>query len=257
MPEIAPAVRYASLEGRSVLVTGGGTGIGAAMVRAFAGQGARVAFLDRAEGPSRILAGELSGAGAAVRFIACDITDIDALERAVAAAETAHGPVTVLVNNAANDDRHRVEDVTPAYWDERMAVNLRHQFFAARAVAPMMREAGGGSIVNMGSISWRLNLGGLPAYVTAKAGVEGLTKGLARDLGPDGIRVNCIAPGWILTERQLALWFRPGDEERLLADQCLKRRLDPMEVAKAALFLASDEASGITAQTLVVDGGWI
>jgi NAD(P)-dependent dehydrogenase (short-subunit alcohol dehydrogenase family) len=257
MPAIAPAARYESLSGRSVFVTGGGSGIGAAMVRAFAGQAARVTFADRAVEPSEALAHELREAGASVRFAPCDITDIGALEGAIAGAAEAHGPVTVLINNAANDDRHRLEDLTPAYWDERLAVNLKHQVFAAKAVAPMMKAAGGGAIVNMGSISWRLNLGGLPAYVTAKAGIEGLTKGLARDLGPDEIRVNCIAPGWILTPRQLALWFTPESEARLMEDQCLKRRLDPFEVAKAALFLASDEASGITAQTLVVDGGWI
>ena len=252
-----PAVQYQSLVSRSVFVSGGGSGIGEAFVRAFAGQGSRVTFADVAVEPSEALVRELCDAGASVRFERTDVTDIAALERAIDGAAAAYGPGTVLVNNAANDTRHTVEATTPEAWDAAMAVNLRHQFFAARKVATMMKAAGGGAIVNMGSISWRLNLGGLPAYVTAKAGVEGLTKGLARDLGPDGIRVNCIAPGWILTERQLALWFKPENEPRLMEDQCLKRRLQPVDVAKVALFLASDEAGAMTAQTLVVDGGWI
>ncbi len=256
MPSIAPAVRYQSLASRSVFVSGGGSGIGEAFVRAFAGQGCRVTFVDIAEEPSRRLAQDLAEGGASVRFTPCDVTDTAALEAAIEGAAAAHGPVTVLVNNAAHDQRHALDDLTPEYWDERLAVNLKHQVFAAKAVAPMMKAAGGGAIVNMGSISWRLNLGGLPAYVTAKAGVEGLTRGLARDLGPFEIRVNCIAPGWILTERQLKLWFRESDEARLMQDQCLKRRLDPLEVAKVGLFLASDEASGVTAQTVTVDAGW-
>lgn len=249
--------RYPGLEGRTILVSGGGSGIGAAIVAAFAGQGCRVGFLDRAREPSQALAARLAGSGARVHFEPCDITDIVDLEAAIGRVAAALGPITVLVNNAANDDRHAVDDVTPEYWDNRMAVNLRHQFFAARAVRPMMRAAGGGAVVNMGSISWRLNLGGMPAYVTAKAGIEGLTRGLARDFGPDNIRVNCIAPGWILTERQLALWWSPEAEAQLMADQCLKRRLQPEEVASTALFLASDGASAITAQTIIVDGGWI
>jgi D-xylose 1-dehydrogenase len=256
-PAVQPAVRYASLQDRSVFVTGGGSGIGASIVRAFAGQGARVAFADRDAGPAEAVAGELTAAGASVRFTQCDVTDTQALVRAIHDAADAFGPITVLVNNAAHDQRHTIEEITPEYWDDRMAVNLKHQFFAAQAVAPMMRAAGGGAIINLGSISWRLNYGGMPAYVTAKAGVEGLTRGLARDLGVDDIRVNCIAPGWILTPRQIELWLTPAAEEKLMRDQCLKRRLDPMEVAKVALFLASDEASACTAQTLIVDGGWI
>lgn len=257
MPSVAPAVRYESLHGRSVFVSGGGSGIGSAFVRAFAGQDCKVTFVDLAREPSEALVRDLSATGATVRFAHCDITDIAALTSAIEEAAAVHGPVTVLINNAANDDRHSIEELTPDYWDERMAVNLKHHMFAAKAVAPMMKAAGGGAIVNMGSISWRLNLGGLPAYVAAKAAVEGLTKGLARDLGPDEIRVNCIAPGWILTERQRKLWYKPGDEEGLLQAQCVKRELDPLEVAKVALFLASDEASGMTAQTLTVDGGWL
>jgi D-xylose 1-dehydrogenase len=256
-PSIAPSVRYQSLVDRSVFVTGGGSGIGASIVRAFAGQGARVTFVDVAREPSEALATELRETGSSVRFTECDVTDTGALRRAIDEAAEAFGPVTVLINNAAHDQRHSIEEMTPEYWDNRIAVNLKHQFFAAQAVIPQMRGAGGGAIVNMGSTSWRLSHAGMPAYVTAKAGVEGLTRGLARDLGPDEIRVNCIAPGWILTERQIALWLTPEAEAKLMRDQSLKRRLDPMEIAKAAMFLASDEASAITAQTLIVDGGWI
>jgi NAD(P)-dependent dehydrogenase (short-subunit alcohol dehydrogenase family) len=254
--DFAAAVRYASLEGRSVVVTGGGSGIGAAIVRAFAGQGARVTFLDLAREPSLALAAELRAGGATVRFSHTDVTDLKALKSAIVEAAAAHGPVTVLVNNAAHDQRHGIEEVTPAYWEDRIAVNLRHQFFAAQAVIPMMRGEGRGAIVNLGSISWRVGSGDLPVYVTAKAAVEGMTRGLARDLGSDGIRVNCVAPGWIMTERQLALWVKPETEARLMQDQCLKRRLQPVEVAKVVMFLASDEASAMTGQTVIVDGGW-
>ncbi len=249
----APAVaaRYESLAGRSVFVSGGGSGIGEAIVRAFAGQGCRVAFVDVAEAPSRKLAGETGAL-----FVPCDVTDVAALERAIAAAAEANGPVTVLVNNAAYDQRHTVEETTPELFDRRLAVNLKHQYFAARAVLPMMRAAGRGAIVNLGSISWRVGTAHLTTYVTAKAGIEGLTRGLARDLGPDGIRVNCIAPGWIMTERQRELWVTPEAIERLMQDQCLQRELEPVEIAKVALFLASDEASAMTGQTVVVDGGW-
>jgi NAD(P)-dependent dehydrogenase (short-subunit alcohol dehydrogenase family) len=254
--KFAPAVRYASLEGRSVFVTGGGSGIGAAIVRSFAGQGAKVTFVDIAREPSLALAAELRSEGSTVKFVHADVTDLRALKSAIADAAEAHGPVTALVNNAAHDQRHAVEEVTPAYWEDRIAVNLRHQFFAAQSVIPMMREAGRGAIVNLGSISWRVGSGDLPVYVTAKAAVEGLTRGLARDLGPDGIRVNCVAPGWIMTERQLTLWVKPDVEAKLMQDQCLKRRLEPVEVAKVIMFLASDEASAMTGQTVVVDGGW-
>jgi NAD(P)-dependent dehydrogenase (short-subunit alcohol dehydrogenase family) len=256
MPQLPPAVRYASLASRTVLVSGGGSGIGESLVRAFAAQSCRVAFVDLAEEPSRALQAEMTAAGAEVRFFPCDVTDIPALQAAIAAAAEVFGPVTVLVNNAAHDQRHTVEEITPERWDERLAVNLKHQFFAAQAVVPMMRAAGGGSIVNLGSISWRIGSGSLSTYVTAKAGVEGLTRGLARDLGPDGIRVNCIAPGWIMTRRQKELWVTPEAIAKLMQDQCLKRELQPEEVAKVALFLASDEASAMTGQTVVVDGGW-
>jgi NAD(P)-dependent dehydrogenase (short-subunit alcohol dehydrogenase family) len=188
--------------------------------------------------------------------VAADVTDLDALRAAISAVREAFGPILTLVNNAAHDERHAIEEVTGAYWDERMAVNLRHQFFASQAVLGDMRAAGNGTILNMGSVSWRLATGGMPAYVTAKAAIEGLTRGLARDLGPDNIRVNCVVPGWIMTRRQVELWLTPEAEQDLLKGQCLKRKLIPEDVARLVLFLASDEASGCTAQTFVVDGGW-
>ena len=255
--DLSPAVSYRSLDGRSVFVSGGGSGIGATIVEAFANQGAAVAFVDLAAAPSQALCGRLSAGGATVRYIRCDLTDIPALEAAIADAAMAHGPIDVLINNGADDQRHAIADTTPDMWDERLAVNLRHQFFAAKAVLPGMRAAGRGAIVNMGSISWRIGSTGMPAYVAAKAAIEGLTRSLARELGPDGIRVNCVAPGWIMTERQIALWLTPQAEARLMEDQAIKRRLQPIEVAKAVMFLASEEASAITGQTLIVDGGWI
>src|ERR1700744_2911808 len=201
---------YPSLRGRVVFVTGGGSGIGAEEVSHFAAQGAKVAFVDIADEPSRALVAKLRAAGhPAPLYQYCDLRDVAALQAAIAEATRQLGPITVLVNNAANDQRHKWEDVTPEYWDEQMATNLRHQFFAIQAVAPMMREAGGGSIINFGSISWHTNHGDMPAYTTAKAAVEGLTKGMARDLGPDRIRVNCVIPGWIMTERQIKLWLTP------------------------------------------------
>ncbi|WP_431860674.1 SDR family NAD(P)-dependent oxidoreductase [Azospirillum sp.] len=248
---------YPSLKGRPVLVTGGGTGIGAAMVERFCAQGCRVAFLDIAEEPSRALVARLGGNGSAPLFIPCDLRDVAALQAAVAHAAADVGPIRVLVNNAASDDRHRWEDVTPAYWDERIAVNLRHQFFAAQAAAPMMKAAGGGSIVNLGSISWVVGQGGMVAYSAAKAAVQGLTRSLARDLGPFGIRVNCLMPGAVMTERQLRLWITPDDQRRILDQQCLKRLLEPADIARMALFLAADDSAMCSSQTFVVDGGWV
>ncbi len=250
--------RYPSLRDRVVLVTGGGSGIGAAEVSHFAAQGARVAFVDIADEPSRALAARLKDAGHAEPFFQhCDLKDIDALRAAIAEVGRKLGPITVLVNNAAHDQRHKWQDVTPEYWEDRLAVNLRHQFFAIQAVAPMMQKAGGGSMVNFGSVSWHALQGGMPAYTTSKAGVEGLTKGMARDLGPDGIRVNCVIPGWIMTERQVSLWLTPEAEENLMRVQCLKKKLVPDDVARLVLWLASDDSRMCTAQLWVVDAGRI
>ena len=249
---------YPSLAGRSVFITGGGSGIGAAIVEAFAAQHAKVAFCDIDERCSGELVEGLAARGCARPFFTrCDVRDIDQLRAAITAAAEANGPITVLVNNAARDDRHAFETVTPDYWDERMAVNLKHQFFAAQAVYPMMRAAGGGSIVNFGSTSWMIGQGGMPAYTTAKSAVAGLTRALARDFGPANIRVNCIAPGWIMTERQKTLWLTPESEAELLKRQCLKRQLQPVEMARIVLFLASDDSSAMTNQTYVADGGWV
>jgi NAD(P)-dependent dehydrogenase (short-subunit alcohol dehydrogenase family) len=242
---------YPSLRGRSVFITGGATGIGASLVEHFAQQGARVAFVDLDGAAGAALAGAVGAL-----FLPGDLRDIGALRAAVATAGEQLGPVTVLVNNAAHDERHRIEDVTVAYWEDRMQVNLRHQFFAAQAALPMMRAAGGGSIINMGSVSWHVGQGGMPAYTTAKAAIEGLTRGLARDLGPERIRVNCIIPGWIMTARQVALWLTPAAERDLLAAQCLKEKLYPADVARMALWLAADDSRLCTSQTWVVDGGW-
>jgi NAD(P)-dependent dehydrogenase (short-subunit alcohol dehydrogenase family) len=249
---------YPSLEGKPVFVTGGGSGIGASIVEHFCAQRSRVAFCDIDEKASAALAETIAGrAHPAPVFRRCDVRDIAQLRATIEAAAAEIGPITVLINNAARDDRHAFDTVTPEYWDERMAVNLKHQFFAAQAVYPMMKAAGGGSIVNFGSTSWMVGQGGMPAYTTAKSAIAGLTRSLARDFGPANIRVNCIAPGWIMTERQKSLWLTPEGIETLMDRQCLKRQLQPAEMARIALFLASDDSSAMTNQTYVADGGWV
>jgi len=249
---------YPSLRGRVVLITGGASGIGAEHVTQFARQGANVAFLDIDDAAAAALIAGLQAEGlAAPLFLHCDLTDIAALQTAIGTVATQLGAISVLVNNAANDQRHDWRTVTPAYWDERMATNLRHQFFAIQAVAPAMQQAGGGSIINFGSISWHALSGGMQAYTTAKAAVEGLTKGMARDLGGDGIRVNCVIPGWIMTQRQLDLWLTPEAEVTLLQKQSLKTKLVPADVTRMVLWLAADDSRMCTGQLWVVDGGWI
>jgi NAD(P)-dependent dehydrogenase (short-subunit alcohol dehydrogenase family) len=243
--------RYPDLARLKVLVTGGGSGIGAAIVAAFADQGAQVAFLDR---NAETAAATASCTGAAHRV--CDLADIGAARAAI--AELASGkPFRVLVNNAGDDSRHAWDAVTPELWDDRFAVNLRHQFFCAQAVAPGMAAAGGGAIVNLGSISWMFGAAGLIAYTTAKAAVGGLTKSLARELGGANIRVNCIAPGWVLTDKQVARAQAtdPGKFADYLRRQCLKQHLEPPDVARLALWLASEESRRCTGQTFVLDGG--
>ena len=248
---------YPSLHGKCVLITGGGSGIGAAITRRFAQQGAKVGFLDIADAPSNALAAELAGQGHNVHFEHCDLKDIAAVRIAIAQIRKAFGPIGILINNAAHDERHPTPDVTPEYFDDRIAVNLRHQFFCAQAVLPDMMANGGGSIINMGSVSWMAGQGGMAVYTAAKSAVLGLTRSLARDYGMHNIRVNAIAPGWIMTERQLTLWMNPEGEKELMQRQCLKRRLQPDEIARATLFFASDEASACTNQQYVVDGGWV
>lgn len=248
---------YPSLRGRPVIITGGATGIGAAFVRAFAEQGAAVAFVDIQDEPASVQSAELAEAGCPRPWYRhCDLRDVEALQAAIADAAAALGPVRVLVNNAASDDRHAVEAVTPAYWDERLQINLRHQFFAAQAVFPMMRNAGGGSIVNLGSMGWKIASGGYPCYAAAKAAVHGLTRGLARDFGRAGVRVNTLVPGWVMTERQLKLWVDAEAEALIDRSQCLAGRVQPWHIARMALFLASDDAAMCSAQEFTVDGGW-
>jgi NAD(P)-dependent dehydrogenase (short-subunit alcohol dehydrogenase family) len=250
--------RYPSLNGKVVLVTGGGTGIGASIVEHFSGQGARVAFLDIAEEASNKLVARLArSAEHAPLFLLCDLTDISALYAAIQKAEAALGPTDVLVNNAANDERHKWEDTTPEYWDRMMDVNLRHHFFAIQAVAPGMKSRGTGSIIHLSSISWIIPSTGLPAYITAKAGIVGLTRTMSRELGPSGIRVNCVLPGGILTEKQRRLWWTPEYEQKIMSSQSIKRQLLPDDVARLVLFLASDDSSAITGQSHIVDGGWV
>ena len=249
---------YPSLRDRVVFITGGGSGIGAGIVEHFVQQGSQAAFVDIDEQASKALIKRLAHAGGhAPLFIHCDVRDVDALRAAIARAHESLGDISVLVNNAARDDRHRIEEVTVEYWDERVAVNLRHQFFAVQAVVEQMKHLGGGSIINFGSISWMSSTGGMPAYTTSKAAVSGLTRGLARDLGPFHIRVNTISPGWVMTERQKALWVTPESERKLDAAQCLPGRLMPEDLARMVLFLAADDSRMCTAQNFVVDAGWV
>ncbi|MDM0079596.1 SDR family oxidoreductase [Variovorax sp. J31P179] len=247
---------YPSLAGKRVVITGGGSGIGAAMVEAFARQGAQVFFLDIADADGRALQAKLGDAAQPPVFHRCDLTELDGVRATFSAIEASGGPIDVLVNNAANDDRHEIGAVTTDYWDQRIAVNLRHQFFCAQAVSGGMRAAGGGVILNLGSISWHLALPSLSIYMTAKAGIEGLTKGLARDLGGFNIRVNCIVPGAVRTPRQMKLWQSPESEAQVVAAQCLQQRIDPAHVAAMALFLASDDAARCSGREYYVDAGW-
>ncbi|KQO06108.1 MULTISPECIES: SDR family NAD(P)-dependent oxidoreductase [unclassified Sphingomonas] len=247
---------YPSLKGKRVLITGGASGIGAGLVEAFARQGAHVAFVDMAEDAAHDLIATLTPAVAtAPIFLPLDLRDIDALKTTVATIESQLGGIDILINNAANDDRHTIEEITPEYWDERMATNLRHLFFAGQAVVPSMKRAGGGVILNFGSISWHLALPELMLYQTAKAGIEGMTRAMARDLGGDGIRVNTIVPGNVETPRQLK-WYTPEGEAEIIAAQCLKTRVQPADVAALVLFLASDDARMCTGHDYFVDAGW-
>lgn len=248
---------YPSLMDRHVFVTGGGSGIGEAIVEAFVGQGSRVTFVDIAEESAQALTTRLArGAQHPPTFARCDLTDVTALQRTIAEAQTRAGDIAVLVNNAGNDDRHSPTDVTPDYWDNRLAVNLRHLFFAAQAVVPGMTRRGGGAILNLGSISWHIGLPDLVLYQTAKAGIEGMSRALARDLGGDNIRVNTIVPGAVRTPRQDALWLDDAAVAALLDSQCLKARVTPADVAALALFLASDDARMCTGHAYFVDAGW-
>lgn len=249
---------YPTLKNKSVFITGGGTGIGASLTAGFAAQGAKVAFVDIEAGASQALVDEIEKQnGNKVCFIKCDIRDILALQKAITLAAKQHGHIDVLVNNAANDQRHEISTVTPEFWDDRMAINLRPQFFAVQAVAESMKAAKKGSIINFGSTSWKKGQGGMPAYTAAKAAIHGLTRGLARDLGPYNIRVNTLVPGWVTTERQLRLWLTPEADAERARTQCTPGRVLPDHITAMALFLASDDGAGCTAQEFVVDGGWV
>jgi NAD(P)-dependent dehydrogenase (short-subunit alcohol dehydrogenase family) len=249
---------YPSLRDRVVVVTGGASGIGEAIVEAFAMQGARVAFLDLQREAAEALVERIGKAGGLEpKFYRCDLTDIEELEQTVEAIVQDFGGLDVLVNNAGNDTRHSIDDVTPEMWDRTIAVNLKQQFFMVKAVLPAMRRAGGGSIVNMSSISWMIPSTGLPVYVTSKAGVVGMTRTLAHELGGDNIRVNAVLPGAIATERQRRLWLTEEYKAEVLGRQALKRLIGPEEVARLVLFLAADDSSAITNQSYVVDGGWV
>ncbi|MEO8115677.1 MAG: SDR family oxidoreductase [Phenylobacterium sp.] len=242
---------YPSLKGRRVVITGGGSGIGAGLVEAFARQGSEVHFLDIIEDESHALVKELGDAPILPVFHLCDLTDAPA----ITACFDGIGPVEVLVNNAGNDDRHTLDEVTPAYFDDRIAVNLRHMLFCTKAVVPAMKAAGSGVIINFGSISWHLGLPDMVLYETAKAGIEGMTRALARDLGSDGIRVTCVAPGNVRTPRQLK-WYTPEGEAEIVSQQCLKGRIEPSDVASLVLFLASDDARMCTGHEYWIDAGW-
>ncbi len=247
---------YPSLAGKTVVITGGGSGIGKSMVRHFAQQNAKVGFLDIADEPSMALQNELLEQGCEVKYVHCDVTETEALRGAITIVRSTFGPIGVLVNNAAHDQRHRFEDITPEYWDDRIAINIKHQFFASQAVVDDMKSLGGGSIINMGSTSWMIGTGGMACYTASKSAVLGLSRSLARDLGEFNIRVNSVAPGWIITERQKELWLTPEGEADIFKNQCLKRFLAPDDIARPVLFLASDESAACTNQSYIVDGGW-
>lgn len=242
---------YPSLNNKHIFITGGGSGIGASIVRAFANEGSRVSFVDIDTEASERLAAELD----TVSFHYCDIRNTQQLQAIILESISQNGPISALINNAASDDRHSIESVTETYWDNCQSINLRPHFFTAQSVIKGMKELGSGSIINVSSNSFLLKVGGMPGYLSAKAGIVGLTKALARDLGADNIRVNAVLPGWVITEKQRKLWLTKEDEKELLAQQCLKELIYPEEVAKLTLFLASDQSKMITAQSLIIDAG--
>jgi len=252
MNEIA---NYTSLKEKVVLVTGGASGIGETIVENFLQQGSKVAFIDKEKELGLKLESKLQNYEFKPKYKECDLVNIDDLKKTINQIQLEIGPISVLVNNAANDDRHDIDSVTPEYWDSRMNVNLRHYFFATQFAYKHMKDLGKGSVINIGSFSWMLGQGGMPGYTTAKSAIMGLTRTLARDLGEYNIRVNCVVPGWIITERQRKLWLTPEIEKQQLERQCIKRMLEPNDIAKPVLFFASDQSSGCSAQNYVVDGG--
>ncbi|WP_394183073.1 SDR family NAD(P)-dependent oxidoreductase [Marinomonas posidonica] len=252
-----PSAIYPDLKDRSVFVSGGATGIGAAIVEAYAKQGAKTAFVDLDENAGCQLAERLLKDGHSVRFEMCDITNIKDYQSKIRHAAEAFGPISVLLNNAANDVRHSLASLTEERFDELVGVNIKHAMFAAQTVAPMMKELGGGSIINFGSVGWMMATAGYPTYGTSKAAIHGLTRSLARDLGAAGIRVNTLVPGWVMTEKQLRLWVDDAAEEKIKQSQCLAGKVLPEHVANMALFLGSNAAVMCSAQNFIVDGGWV
>jgi NAD(P)-dependent dehydrogenase (short-subunit alcohol dehydrogenase family) len=253
----ASSASFPSLKDRRVFLTGGGSGIGACLVESFARQGASVAFVDVAEAPSKALVERLKSLGYAPPWWKrCDVANVPALQAAIREAAAAIGDFDVLVNNVASDDRHGVADVTPEYWDARMAINERPAFFAIQAVLPGMYARGGGSIINIGSTGWKAKTAGYPVYATAKSSVMGLTRGLARELGAKRVRINVVSPGWVMTERQLQLWAVPDMRGEIARMQCVPDPIQAHHIAAMVVFLASDDSAACTAQEFIVDGGW-
>jgi NAD(P)-dependent dehydrogenase (short-subunit alcohol dehydrogenase family) len=248
------APTFPDLDGKSVFITGGGSGIGATLTEAFLRQGARVAFVQRSDASAFVdeIARET---GNRPLFLQCDITDIERLRTCMSEAASAHGPITALINNAANDKRHKTEDVTEEFWDWSQAINLKAYFFACQAAVAGMRQAGGGAIVNFSSISYMMGNSGYPAYTTANGGITAMTRSLAREFGPDAIRVNALMPGWVLTQKQLDLWAKPQDLAAHMDRMCLKQHLAPEDITGGTLFLASDASKMMTGQAMVIDGG--
>ena len=250
--------KYGSLQGKRVFITGGGSGIGESLVAEFAAQGALVAFVDIAVDASEALCRRLAEAGlTAPLFRHCDITDIASLQAVMAELAQKLGDFDILVNNAANDQRHQAQDVTLEYWNERIAINQRPMFFTCQAVFEGMKRQGGGSIINVSSISWHMKSGGYPVYATTKAAVVGLTRGLARDYGAHNIRVNTVTPGWVMTQRQIELWVDDAAEAEIKKSQCLPNKLMPQDIAAMVLFLASDDGAMCSSQEFIVDAGWV
>jgi len=251
-------VKYFDLENKRVFITGGGSGIGASIVEHFCEQNSEVYFIDINEEASNKLVSECKNKKLAIpNFIKCDLLNIKELQNTISKIISENGPIEILINNAANDERHKIEDVTEEFWNQRMNINLRHYFFTVQSVKKTMIKNKGGAIVNIGSASWMIGQGGMAAYTAAKSGVVGLTRSFARDLGEHNIRVNSVVPGWTMTERQIEKWLTPESEKDLMKNQCLKSKLMPSDIAKAVLFFSSDQSSGCTNQSYVVDKGWL
>ena len=251
-------VKYFDLENKRVFITGGGSGIGASIVEHFCEQNSEVYFIDINEEASNKLVSKCKNKKLAIpNFIKCDLLNIKELQNTISKIISEKGPIEILINNAANDERHKIEDVTEEFWNDRMNINLRHYFFTVQSVREAMIKNNNGAIVNVGSASWMIGQGGMAAYTAAKSGVVGLTRSFARDLGEYNIRVNSVVPGWTITERQLEKWLTPESEAEMMKKQCIKKRLMPSDIAKAVLFFSSNQSSGCTNQSYVVDNGWL